>query len=228
MILGVITYDHNHFKTEQILKRLILDKNISKIKLYGLKFDYRAVREVIFKHRPDQNLGQHPKEFEINRKVKFNLWDGNKYIHDECDYFIISGAGLIDVGQFKEKIFNVHPGIIPISRGLDSFKWAIYSGKPLGVTLHIPSEEIDLGAIKRISYTPVLAEDTLSSLSIRHYKNEIDTLINFIKYINTNLSYNYKIEKATKRMNSKLESEMIKRFPKWKKNQINNKSQDYQ
>lgn len=228
MILGVITYDHNHLKTEQILNHLILNKDIKEIKLYALKFSYRIRREEIFRHRPDQNLGKHPKEFEINSKVTFNHWDGNEHIHHECDYFIIGGAGLINVGQFKEKIFNVHPGIIPISRGLDSFKWAIYLGKPLGVTLHVPSDEIDLGTLKKISYTPVLKEDTLSSLSIRHYKNEIDTLINFKKFINSNLSYNNKIEKATKRMNSELEAEMIKSFPEWKKNQINNTSQDYQ
>jgi len=228
MILGVITYDHKHLKTEQILNHLLLDKNINKIKLYGLKFKYRTPRKEIFRHRPEQNLGKHPKEFEINSKVTFNLWDGNKHIHHECDYFIISGAGLIDVEQFNGRIFNVHPGIIPICRCLDSFKWAIYTGKPLGVTLHIPSEEIDLGTLKKISYTPVMIEDTLSSLSIRHYKNEIDTLINFKNYININLSYNNKIERETKRMNSELEVEMIKRFPDWKKNQISNKSQDHQ
>ena len=30
-------------------------------------------------------------------------------------------------------------------RGLDSLKWAIFEGKPIGVTTHIISEETDTG-----------------------------------------------------------------------------------
>ena len=41
------------------------------------------------------------------------------------DFFIITGAGILDVSFAEGKPIACHPGIIPTNRGLDSFKWAI-------------------------------------------------------------------------------------------------------
>ena len=40
-------------------------------------------------------------------------------------------------------IINCHAGLVPESRGLDAFKWAIYHGRPLGNTLHIIDQNIE-------------------------------------------------------------------------------------
>ena len=45
--------------------------------------------------------------------------------------------------------------IIPTSRGLDSFKWALYSGDQLGITIHEISNQVDKGDIVKIIKTPV-------------------------------------------------------------------------
>ena len=95
------------------------------------------------------------------------------------DLFVIGGAGIIDIAFAKGKpIVNAHPGIIPLTRGLDSFKWAIYNNDPVGNTLHLIDNEVDKGEILQIQYTPVFSSDSLQTLARRHYEYEIDMLAN--------------------------------------------------
>jgi len=71
-------------------------------------------------------------------KVSFQKWDGKQDIIEFNDLFVIGGAGIIDIAFAKGKpIVNAHPGIIPLTCGLDSFKWAIYNNDPVGNTLHL-------------------------------------------------------------------------------------------
>ena len=71
------------------------------------------------------------------------------------------GAGILSKECVEnKKIINSHPGIIPASRGLDSFKWAIYENKPLGVSLHCIDKEVDSGEIISIIPTTVYKTET--------------------------------------------------------------------
>ena len=47
----------------------------------------------------------------------------------------------------KNHIINCHSGLIPETRGLDSFKWAILNNKFVGNTLHYIDQNVDLGKI---------------------------------------------------------------------------------
>ena len=63
--------------------------------------------------------------------IKFAELKKTEQLQD-FDYCLITGAGILDkkiIGN--KKILNIHPGIIPTTRGLDSFKWAIYNLNPL-------------------------------------------------------------------------------------------------
>ena len=54
------------------------------------------------------------------------------------------GLEFFDIGFAGGKpIVNAHPGIIPLTRGLDSLKWAIYQNVPIGNTLHLIDNEVD-------------------------------------------------------------------------------------
>ena len=97
---------------------------------------------------------------------------------------MIGGAGIVDISFANGKpIVNAHPGIIPLTRGLDSFKWAIYNNDPVGNTLHLIDNKVDKGEILQIKYTPVFTSDSLESLAQRHYESEIDMLANVIGVI---------------------------------------------
>lgn len=55
--IGLITYNTNHLKTEQILSRLAGKYDLE---VYALPFVPRKPREVLFQHRPDQSVAAHP------------------------------------------------------------------------------------------------------------------------------------------------------------------------
>ncbi len=141
-----------------------------------------------------------------------------KNIHDECDIFIISGSGILDT-KFanNKKIINVHPGIIPLVRGLDAFKWAILNNQPLGNTLHVIDQEVDKGEILTIKYTPVFVSDTIETLARRHYELEVSLLSNFLDYLDVRIETFHSEKPSTMRMNFKDETQMVQNFEKWKK-----------
>lgn len=221
MKLGLITYDHTHLKTEQLACRLVDKASITEIKIFALPFVKRKQRTVIFQHRPNQSKGLPTKSLSELEKTSFRRWDGKEVIADECDLFVIAGAGILDVKFAKSKpIVNAHPGIIPLTRGLDSFKWAIYNGDPVGNTLHLIDSQVDKGEILTIKRTPVFSSDSLETLARRHYELEIDMMVNVLDYIDKRIT-SYEEEKpATRRMDATTEMSMIERFDDWKKKRL--------
>ena len=220
-VIGVITYNHRHLKTEQIVRSFNLDKRIKKIFIFALPFKKFKKRKVLFNHRPDQNEGIHPKELSKLKKVNFKIWNGRDIISDECDLFVIGGAGIIKLKPFKnKKVYNAHPGIIPTSRGLDSFKWALYSGDQLGITIHEISNQVDKGDIVKIIKTPVYKSDNITRLAKRHYKLEISELSKIIDIYKKRIKSTFKNKKATMRMSNILEKKMLNNFKSWKKKNL--------
>ena len=116
---------------------------------------------------------------------------------------------------------NAHPGIIPLTRGLDSFKWAIYNNDPVGNTLHLIDNEVDKGEILQIKHTSVLTMDSLETLARRHYESEIDMLAGVLDIIESRIMPTYIEKPATMRMNAEIEAKMIDKFDQWKLKIIN-------
>ena len=215
-MFGIITYDCPHQKTLEIIERC--SKNIDLI--LTIPFKERPRREVLINHRPLQITGPSPKEIgrafsidtlplnELNLKDKFKVGE-----------LIVGGAGIIKSSIVKKfKVINSHPGLIPLTRGLDSFKWAIYYQETLGITIHQINEEVDMGLVIHHSKTNIFASDNIQDLAIRHYRNEINCLCN---YINGNLAQT-KIEKLEKkksrmRMSFEKEAQLINKFNLYKK-----------
>ena len=217
MRIGIITYDHAHLKTEQLACRYNQNEKISEINLYALPFISRAERAVILPHRPDMTHAVPTESLAELSKVNFQKWDGKKDVSEFNDLFVIGGAGVIDIAFAKGKpIVNAHPGIIPLTRGLDSFKWAIYNNDPVGNTLHLIDNDVDKGEILQIQYTPVFSSDGLETLARRHYEYEIDMLANVLEVIDSRIMPSDIEKPATMRMKAETEAEMVRRFDDWK------------
>lgn len=217
MRIGIITYDFPHLKTEQLVCRFIEMDVISEINLYALPFVPRAKRSVIAPHRPDMNAAAPTACFAALRKVSFHKWNGFTKLHEFNDCFVIGGCGILDTSFAAGKpIVNAHPGIIPINRGLDSFKWAIYNNNILGNTLHLINNEIDKGEILQIKKTPVFLSDTFQVLARRHYDLEIDMLANFVNVLDNRVVSDALEEPSRMRMSVEMENEMLRRFEGWK------------
>lgn len=218
MKIGIITYNYYHLKTEQLVLLLQNNNKISNIEIFAIPFVKRKSRKTIFNHRPNMNLGSHVKYLSSLDKVNFQRWDLVSDISNKCDLFILAGAGIINIDFAKGKpILNCHPGIIPTTRGLDSFKWAILNNDPLGLTLHMIDNEVDKGTILYIQKTPVFKNDTLKTVARRHYEAEIYLLSKSIDLLSYRDKSKYKEKAATKRMPLNIESKMIENFRHWKK-----------
>jgi len=225
MKLGLITYDYAHLKTEQLVWRYLENKLIEEIKLFALPFSPRKERNVIFEHRPNQFLATQTENLSRLDKVSFQKWDGKEILEDQCDLFIIGGAGILDVSFAKGKpIVNAHPGIIPLSRGLDSFKWAILKNDPVGNTIHLIDSEVDKGELICIKETPIFPDDSIQTLARRHYDLEIDMLSNILDFLHLKVSPDKEEKPATRRMNREDEKIMLDNFESWKKRMNSEKS----
>ncbi len=76
------------------------------------------------------------------------------------------GAPLIDA--FPNRILNIHPSLLPSFPGLDAQQQALEHGvKVTGATVHLVNPELDGGPIVGQVSVPVLADDTVESLSAR-------------------------------------------------------------
>tara|TARA_B100000242_G_C42959064_1_gene444774 strand:- start:187 stop:867 length:681 start_codon:yes stop_codon:yes gene_type:complete len=217
MRIGLLTYDYAHLKTEQLVCRYVQNENVQEINLYAQPFKPRKKRVILFSHRPDMTKSVPTESLTELSKVNFQKWDGEEDISTYNDIFVIAGAGILDISFANEKpIVNAHPGIIPLTRGLDSFKWAIYNNDPIGNTLHLIDNEVDKGEILQINYTPVLKSDSLETLARRHYEYEIDMLANVLEVIESRIIPKEMEKPATMRMNSEIEAKMISNFEDWK------------
>jgi phosphoribosylglycinamide formyltransferase-1 len=79
--------------------------------------------------------------------------------------------GLIDA--YPERLINIHPSLLPSFRGAKAIEQALAAGVRLsGCTAHLVSLEVDTGPILVQAAVPVLATDTLESLSARIHAQE--------------------------------------------------------
>lgn len=62
---------------------------------------------------------------------------------------------------------NVHRSYLPYNRGLEPLLWAVLDGTPVGVSLHVMTEQVDAGPVIAQVEVPVLPDDGLDELSQR-------------------------------------------------------------
>lgn len=62
---------------------------------------------------------------------------------------------------------NVHRSYLPYNRGLDPLQWAVVEGTPVGVTLHVMTEEVDGGPVIVQRSMPVFPTDNAQRLGER-------------------------------------------------------------
>ncbi len=83
----------------------------------------------------------------------------------------VVGKALIE--QFRNKIMNIHPALLPSFPGLHGHKDAIdYGVKISGCTVHFVDEGVDTGSIIIQAAVPLYHDDTEETLSERILKQE--------------------------------------------------------
>ncbi len=77
------------------------------------------------------------------------------------------------LGEFSDRIVNVHPSLLPKFKGIAAWKQALEAGETeTGCTVHLVNEDIDSGRILAQKKVNILPEDTPDSLFARIQEEE--------------------------------------------------------
>ncbi len=219
---GVITYDCSHKKTIEIIERCSDKINC----ILTIPFKERKKRKTFFNHRPYQFSGATPQE--IGKSFGIEVLPLNSLEKEDKKFFkelVVGGAGILSdslVNNFK--VVNAHPGLIPTSRGLDSFKWAIYFKEMIGITIHQINEDVDFGLLIHHAKTEIKENDNIEEFAKRHFRNELNCICDYILgNLKLKVIDNLEIKEPRMRMNYEKEMIMIEQFNQYKKLFINKK-----
>lgn len=132
------------------------------------------------------NIFVDPKEFKTHREYEEKLIEIlKKYKID-----LIALAGFMRIlsasfiKEYRNKIINIHPSLLPAFKGLNAQLQALESGvKYSGCTVHFVDEGVDSGPIIEQAVVRVKDNDTVADLSQRILKEEHKTFPEVIKNI---------------------------------------------
>jgi phosphoribosylglycinamide formyltransferase-1 len=72
------------------------------------------------------------------------------------------------VEQWRGRVVNIHPSLLPKYRGLDTHQRALDAGdKVAGCSVHVVTEELDAGEVLGQAEVPIEPGDTVESLEAR-------------------------------------------------------------
>ena len=92
----------------------------------------------------------------------------------------IIGPGMLD--NFAGRIINLHPSLLPMYRGTDTYQRALDAGDcEHGASIHFVTEELDGGPVISQVRVPVLANDDKDSLAARLAPMEHRLLVSTIE-----------------------------------------------
>lgn len=96
---------------------------------------------------------------------------------EKIDFIVLAGYMRLltpfFVKQYSNKIFNIHPSLLPAFKGVEGIKDAFtYGAKVTGVTVHFVNEKMDAGPIIMQEAVKITEEDTLATLEEKIHKAE--------------------------------------------------------
>lgn len=212
-MIHVLTYTTPHRKTYDVLC-LLKARGYQDVSVWAVPMSYVKKYRPTVPHRPDsvpvdsqayiENLGYAYTEIKTYADIPSTEKD---------EVFLLCGGGLLaEDFSASHTIINSHGGYIPYVRGLDSFKWAVYLGLPLGVTTHIIGEEVDAGEIIDRCKLEIKPTDTFHTAAQRSYEMEVRMLVDAIERVGCEHIYVEGDSDLFRRMPRALENELYSRF----------------
>jgi phosphoribosylglycinamide formyltransferase-1 len=146
----------------------------NKADVYGLKRAEKAKIPNYFIDHKDISREEHEKKIiEVLKKHNVDLVVLAGYMRIITPYFI---------GQYKNRIINIHPAILPAFPGTDGYGDTFnYGCKIGGCTVHFVDSGVDTGPIIIQKINPIKENETLESFKKRGLKIEHQALPEAIK-----------------------------------------------
>lgn len=218
-MINILTYTMPHRKTYDTLC-LLKAKGYDDVSVWATPMSYVKKYTPIVSHRPNHVPVE---DQEYIMKFGYRYTEIREYSEIESsgkdDVFLLCGGGILR-GEFifNHTVVNAHSGYIPYVRGLDSYKWAVYLGLPIGVTTHIIGKEVDAGEIIERCKIKVNENDTFHTVAQRVYEAEVCMLVDAVNKVHDEHKYIKGEPEIFRRMPNDLELGLYKKFEEYKKN----------
>lgn len=230
----IFTYDFPHKKTQDFILRLFCEG-------YNIKYAIAApwrklnIPKSDFRFSPIHEGLVSPKKLCNALNVPYLVLE-----HDcesavdflsknPVDLYVIAGARVLSkeiINTSNNRILNIHPGLLPQMRGLDTLPWSIYEGLPIGITAHLINSTVDSGMLIYKEKITLREEDAIIDVSLRLMEKQSDVLIRAINILKENGLFNLKNLDLVKgkyhsKISAMIEKEVVKKFPSWIKKYAN-------
>ena len=148
-------------------------KKYSRLKIKLVVSDRSTAKGLIFAKKQKINTKIINYENKINAEKKIILHLKKNKIDLICLALFMKILSKNFIKNFKNKIINIHPSLLPKYKGLNTHQRAIESQeKYSGCTVHFVNEKLDSGKIILQQKVKVLKSDNPNSLSMRILKVE--------------------------------------------------------
>ena len=187
--LVVFCYDFPHLKTKLGLQLLDLF-GPEKSTIVAAPWKKLNINESNIRTQTNEIEYLHPKEI-CNKKE----WDYFAYNHDspeikdllmeiKPDVGIIFGSRILPIEvieMFKLGILNLHPGLLPENRGLNTIQNAVLKKIPQAVTLHFINKEVDMGKKIITQFINLAINDNLFDVQKKILNTEMGIIRNLFE-----------------------------------------------
>ena len=230
-------YDFPHKKTQDFLLRFLAEGYHVSYIIAAPKQKLNIAQSSV--HIAPEHVGLiHPKLLCRRFNITYNVYDHNSklaqlYIKKHpVDLSIISGARILSpdiINVMSGNVLNIHPGLLPEVRGLDTLLWSIYYDVAMGITGHLIGPKIDAGYLLYKERLHLQSDDTLIDISLRLLEKQTDTLMKSIKTLERNKrtslkNLNMEHSRYNTKMPADLEEKTVRRFPSWLKKHMHHSS----
>jgi phosphoribosylglycinamide formyltransferase-1 len=174
----ILTYDVPHRKSFDIMFQIYLLNLPNNIHVMASKMSYVKKLSPHIEHRPPVVHNIFPEDLSRMLGFKYSYLDEQINKIKSSSIIIVAGSGILDDNLLENHlVINSHPGYLPMVRGLDAAKWAIYYDLPLGATVHRVTNQVDSGPVLLREEISIESKDTLYSIFYKIYDLEISLLI---------------------------------------------------
>lgn len=147
-MIVVFVYDFPHFKSAQGLFSL-KRAGIHDVRCVAAPWKRLPLTESRFQFRTiDMDDAHHPRDAAEALGYEYTVADHADVRLGADEVGLILGARVLPACVVETgPIVNLHPGVLPLNRGLDTLKWAVHDGLPQAVSIHRIDARVDRGAL---------------------------------------------------------------------------------
>ena len=188
MKIGVFAYNWSHYKTQQ---------GIFHLSAAGYPPEVMYIQSIKELPHCSSNERVSPRDYDTLWHPFFLPVDSHPADHDhestlssikkrDLDLGIVLGARILKqetIDCFNVGVLNMHPGIIPINRGLDTLKWAVMDNIKQGVTTHLIDGRVDMGKIIATEIIPVYEDDYIVDVGHRLFTLQMRMMLDALDFL---------------------------------------------